>query len=261
MSSAMINGINLHYETSGNGAPILFIHGLGSSARDWEMQTPFFSNHHRTFAFDLRGHGHSQKPSDAYSMPLFAEDAAELIKLLGAEPVHVVGISLGGMIAFQLAVDHPELIKSLVIVNAGPEVVVRTMKDRWNVFLRFAIVRLLGMRKMGEVLSKRLFLKEEHASLREVFVERWAENDPRAYTNTLRAIVGWSVMDRIHQINLPTLVLASDGDYTPVSDKEAFVSKMPRAELVVIPDSHHALPVERPNEFNDAVLTFLARHS
>ncbi len=261
MSSAKINGIDLYYETTGEGSPILFIHGLGSSARDWEMQIPFFSKHYRAITFDLRGHGQSQKPPGPYSMPLFAKDTAELIRLLGAAPVHVVGISLGGMIALQLAVDHPELIKSLVIVNAGPEVVVRTVKDRWNVFLRFAIVRLLGMRKMGEVLSKRLFLKEEHASLREVFVERWAENDPRAYANTLRAIVGWSVMDRIHQINLPTLVLASDGDYTPVSDKEAFVSKMPQAELVVIPDSRHALPVERPNGFNDAVLAFLAKHS
>lgn len=261
MSSAKINGIDLHYETTGEGAPLLFIHGLGSSARDWEMQTPFFSKYYRVISFDLRGHGQSQKPPGPYSMPLFAKDTAELIRLLGAAPVHVVGISLGGMIAFQLAVDHPELIKSLVIVNAGSEVVVRTMKDRWNVFLRFAIVRLLGMRKMGEVLSKRLFVKEGQASLREVFVERWSENDPRAYADTFRAIVGWNITDRIHKIDLPTLILAADGDYTPVSDKEKIVSHMPQAQLVVIQDSRHALPVERPNEFNDAVTSFLAKHS
>lgn len=254
-----INGIDLYYEITGEGQPIVLIHGLGSSSRDWEMQVPFFSKHYRVISFDLRGHGRSQKPRGPYSMSLFAKDTAELIKSLGAVQAHVVGISLGGMIALQLAVDHPELVKSLAIVNAGPEVVVRTMKDRWQVFFRFAIVRLLGMRKMGEVLSKRLFPKEEQADIQKLFVERWAENDTRAYLDTLRAIVGWSVVDRIQEINLPTLVVAADGDYTPVSAKEAFVQVMPKAKLVVIPDSRHATPVDSPEKFNETVMSFLSR--
>ncbi|HEY5730663.1 MAG TPA: alpha/beta hydrolase, partial [Anaerolineales bacterium] len=221
------NNIDLYYETAGQGPPILFIHGLGSSARDWEKQIPIFSKQYQAVSLDLRGHGISQKPPGPYSMSLFANDIAGLIEALGIAPVHVVGISLGGMIAFQLGVDHPGLLKSLVIVNSGPEAVVRTIKDRWQVFMRFAVVRLLGMRKMGEVLGARLFPREEQAGLREVFVERWAENDKRAYLNTLRAIVGWSVADCIHNINLPTLVVAADGDYTPVSAKEAFVGEMP----------------------------------
>lgn len=259
MPKLKVNNTELYYEITGHGQNILFIHGLGSSTRDWEMQIPTFFKNYQTITFDLRGHGQSQKPSGPYSMSLFAKDTAELIKSLGIAPVHVVGISLGGMIAFQLAVDYPELIKKLVIVNSGPEVVVRTLKDRWQVFLRFAIVRLLGMRKMGEVLSKRLFPKDEHAEIRQMFVERWAENDIRSYLNTLRAIVGWSVADKIHTINLPTLVVAADGDYTPVSAKEAFVPKMGNAELIVIQDSRHAVPVEKPDEFNQIVSTFLSK--
>ena len=252
------NGIDLYYEKNGDGQPVLFIHGLGSSCRDWEMQTPSFSKQYQVISFDLRGHGQSQKPPGPYTMLLFAADTAELIKSLGVKPVHVVGISLGGMIAFQLALDHPELIKNLVIVNAGPEVVVRTLKDHWQVFFRFAIVYLLGMRKMGEVLSKRLFPKEGQASLRDLFVERWAENDTRAYLNTLRAIVGWSVTDQIHKINSPTLVVSADNDYSPVSAKEAFVSKMPQAKLVVVQDSRHATPVDSPEKFNEIVMSFLS---
>lgn len=259
MPKLKVNNIELYYETTGQGQNILFIHGLGSSTRDWEMQIPTFSKNYQTITFDLRGHGQSQKPSGPYSMSLFAKDTADLIKSLGIAPVHVVGISLGGMIAFQLAVDYPELIKRLVIVNSGPEVVVRTLKDRWQVFLRFAIVRLLGMRKMGEVLSKRLFPNDEHAVIRQMFVERWAENDIRSYLNTLRAIVGWSVADKIHTINLSTLVVAADGDYTPVSAKEAFVPKMGNAELIVIQDSRHAVPVEKPEEFNQIVSAFLSK--
>jgi 3-oxoadipate enol-lactonase len=259
MPKLYIKDIDLYYETIGKGQPILFIHGLGSSSRDWEMQIPFFSKHYQVITLDLRGHGQSQKPPGPYSMSLFAKDVAELVKLLGIVPVHVVGISLGGMIAFQLGVDYPELVKSLVIVNSGPEVVVRTMKDRWNVFMRFATVRLLGMRKMGEVLSKRLFPKAEQSDTQKLFVERWAENDTRAYVDTLRAIVGWSVSDRIHKITLPTLIVAADGDYTSVSAKEAFVSRMPQAELVVIRDSRHATPVDSPEKFNETVMSFLLR--
>lgn len=255
------NGIDLYYERTGEGQPILFIHGLGSSSRDWEMQIPFFSKQYQVVSFDLRGHGQSQKPPGPYSMSLFAKDTAELIKSLGIAPVHIVGISLGGMIAFQLAVDNPELIRCLVIVNAGPEVVVRTMKDRWNVFMRFATVRLLGMRTMGEVLSKRLFPKDEQADIRKLFVERWAENDPPAYSDTMRAIVGWSVTGQIHTIKLPTLVIAADEDYTHVSAKEAFVSRMPQAKLVVISDSRHATPVDSPVKFNEVVDSFLLKQN
>jgi len=253
------NGVDLYYKISGDGQPLLFIHGLGSSSRDWEYQLPFFSLRYQMVAFDLRGHGRSQKPRGPYSMSLFAKDTAELIKSLGIAPVHVVGISLGGMIAFQLAVDHPELIRSLVIVNSGPEVVARTLKEHWQVFFRFAIVRLLGMRKMGEVLSKRLFPKEEQSDIQKLFVERWAENDTQAYLDTLRAIVGWSVTDQIHKINVPTLMVAADGDYTPLSVKEAFVAQMPNAKLAVIPNSRHATPVDSPVMFNETVMSFLMK--
>ena len=260
MTKATVNTIELYYETAGSGETVLFIHGLGSSARDWEMQIPAFAKHYQTVAFDLRGHGQSQKPKGPYSMSLFAKDTAELIRSLGVDPVHVIGISLGGMIAFQLAVDHPELIKRMVIVNSGPELVVRALKERWQVIMRFAIVRLMGMRKMGAVLSKRLFPKDEQEMLRETFVSRWAENDIRAYLDTMRAIVGWSVADKIQNIKMPVLVVAADNDYTPVSSKEAYLPKMGNAELTVIEDSRHAVPVEKPEEFNRVVLEFLSNN-
>ena len=259
MPTLRVNGIDLNYEIHGQGRPLLLIHGLGSSCRDWEKQLTVFSRYYQVITFDLRGHGQTEKPPGPYSMSLFAKDAAELVKALGISPAHVIGISLGGMITFQLALDHPELVMSVVIVNAGTEVVARTLKDHWQVFFRFAIVYLLGMRKMGEVLSKRLFPLDEQAGLREIFVKRWGENDTRAYLETLRAIVGWSVTEHVHTINVPTLVVTADHDYTPVSEKELFVAKMPLAELAVVQNSRHATPVDSPEEFNQIVLEFLSR--
>lgn len=261
MPKMLVNNINLYYEISGNGQPLVFIHGLGSSTRDWELQVAEFCKNFKVITFDLRGHGQSDKPPGPYSMPLFASDTAGLLKALGIESAHIVGLSLGGGVAFQLALDAPALVKKLVIVNSAPELVVRTFKDRVMVWQRFAIVKLLGMRKMGEVLSKRLFPKPEHAQWRATFVERWAENDTRAYQNTMRAMIGWSVTDRLSSIRCPTLILTADQDYTPVAVKAAYTKLIPGAKLVVIPDSHHATPVEQPQKFNDALMQFLTKEN
>jgi pimeloyl-ACP methyl ester carboxylesterase len=257
MPTVKINDLTVYYERHGQGQPLLFIHGLGSSTRDWQLQVAHFSQYYQPVLYDVRGHGQSDKPAGPYNMTMFASDAAGLISTLALAPVHVVGISMGGMIALQLAIDAPHLIKSLTVVNAGPDLIPRTFKQRFKVWQRFLIVRLLGMRKMGQVLGGRLFPKPEHEELRRLFEERWAENDPRAYMETGRALVGWSVIDQLGDIDIPTLVLAADQDYTPVSEKESFVSLMPQAELVVINDCRHALPVERPNSFNRALKAFL----
>ncbi len=261
MPQVKVNGINLYYEIHGAGEPLLFIHGLGSSTRDWEAQVPEFSKNYRVITFDLRGHGQSDKPAGPYSMEMFASDTAGLLQALEVGPAHVVGISLGGGVAFQLALDHPELVKTLVIVNSAPATGASATEAQKEIESRIGIVRQLGMRQMGQVLSPRLFPKEQHAQLRETFVERWAENDPDAYVESLLAMAPWNVMDRIGSIRCPTLVIAADQDYSPVAVKEAYIKQMPQAELVVIPDSHHATPMEEPQTFNAALMRFLRAHS
>ena len=261
MPTLPVNGIHLHYEICGQGSPLLFIHGLGSSTRDWDLQVAPFSEQFRVVTFDVRGHGQSDKPPGPYSIPLFASDTAELVRALGIAPAHVVGISMGGMIAFQLAVSRPDLVKSMVIVNSGPELILRTFGERLQALQRLLVPRLLGMRKMAELLSKRLFPKPEQAELRQMFVEHWAENDVRSYSHATRALFGWSVTDHLSTIECPTLVIAADHDYTPVALKEAAVAKMPQAELVVIEDSRHATPVEQPERLNQVLTAFLSQQA
>jgi len=254
-----VRDVDLYYETHGQGTPLLFVHGLGSSVRDWEGQVAHFSKRNHVITFDVRGHGRSGKPAGPYSVPQFAADAAALLNALGVASAHVVGISMGGMIAFQLAVDAPGRVRSLVIVNSGPELVARNLRQRLQIVQRHVILRMIGMRKLGELLSQRLLPKPEHAPLRQTFVERWAANDPRAYRDAFKALIGWSVAEHIGDIRCPTLVVAADNDYTPVSAKQAYVDRMPNAELVVIADARHAVTVEHPLEFNDVVEQFLSK--
>jgi pimeloyl-ACP methyl ester carboxylesterase len=261
MPKMMVNGLNVYYEAHGEGEPLVFIHGLGSSTQDWEHQLAYFSTRYQVVLVDVRGHGQTDKPAGPYSVPLFAQDLAGLMEALGIPAAHVCGISMGGMIAFQMAGDYPEMVKTLTVVNSGAGLVPDSFRDRWNIFQRLVIFRLLSMEMIGETLAKRIFIKTEQEELRTVFVERWSENIKPAYMAAMRALVGWTVEDKLDEITCPTLIIAADEDYTPLEDKQRIVTKMKNAELVVIEDSRHATPVEHPELFNQTLDDFLARNN
>jgi pimeloyl-ACP methyl ester carboxylesterase len=260
MPKVHANGINQYYEEAGQGEPLVFIHGLGSNSRDWENQAPEFARSYRVITYDLRGHGQSDKPEGPYLMAQYADDLAGLLNSLQIESAHIVGISLGGGIVLQFAIDHPQMVKTLTVVNSGP-----TLGDpeqvRPEIERRVGIVQQMGMRAMGENLAGNLFPKPEQADLRATFVERWAENDPRAYIEATRSMLDWNVVKGLASIQSPTLIIAADQDYSPVAAREAYAGLIPDARLVVIPDSRHATPVERPQEFNAVLKDFLDQHS
>lgn len=257
MALLHLSDLDLYYEINGSGPPLLLIHGLGSSSRDWEMQIEPFAQKYQVITLDLCGHGQSGKPPGPYSIRLFAEDTTALIRELEIAPLHVVGISMGGMVAFELAVHFPNLLRSLTVVNSYPEMRVETMRERVQVWRRFLILELLGMRGTGIMLSRHLFPYPEQADLRKLFVQRWAENDRHAYRESLRAIINWDVENRLTEIKCPVLVVASDQDYMPLGEKQAYTAKIPNARLVVIENARHAVTAERPEQFNAVLDEFL----
>jgi 3-oxoadipate enol-lactonase len=248
----------IYYESQGRGDPLLLIHGLGSSSRDWELQVPDFSCRFQVMTVDLRGHGRSGKPPGPYSMSLFAKDTARLLEELHTGSVHVLGISLGGMVGLQLALDYPQMTRSLIVVNSVPELVPRSPAECLGIWQRLLILRFSGMRKMGQVLADRFFPSEDQAQIREIFISRWAENDKPAYLSAFKAVIGWSVKERLGQVSCPVLILGGDRDYFPTSEKVSYSKLIPGAKLEIIDQAGHALPAEKPVEFNRAVLDFLA---
>jgi len=148
-------------------------------------------------------------------MEMLTEDVSELISELGRGPMHVVGISLGGMIGLQLALDHPEQVRSLTVVNSAPEVTIRTFEQRRGLWLRMAILRILGMKRMGAFIAGKVFPEDDEIEFRERMAEAWAKNDKRAYTAATKALIGWSVLARLDEISLPTLVITGTEAYSP----------------------------------------------
>ena len=252
-----LSEVQIYYEVHGKGDPLLLIHGLGSSSRDWEMQIGDFSRYYQVISIDLRGHGQSSKTPGPYSIPLFAQDTAQLIRALDLPSSHVLGISLGGMVAFQLVLDYPDLVRDLVIVNSVPELIAHNFQDRISYWQRLLIVRLFGLEKMGQVLAERFFTEPEQAGIRQIFTQRWGENHKPSYLASLKAAFGWSVLGRLGEIQARTLVIGSEGDYFSNTEKEEYTRLMPNAELVIVKGARHALPAEKPEEFNQIVEKFL----
>ena len=249
--------ISLYYEEEGAGEALLLLHGLGSDGRSWEYQIGPFAEQFRVIVVDVRGHGRSAKPSGPYSVSQFTSDIFALLNHLQVDQCHLVGLSMGGMIGFQMAVDQPQRLKSLTIVNSGPELVPRGLKEKWQILQRRLILNLLSMEKIGEFIGGRLFPEPHQAEYKKKFVQQMGENDPKAYKAATNALIGWSVSTELDRIQCPVFIISGDMDYTPVAIKEAYMRQLPTSQLHVIENSRHATPVDQPEAFNTAVLHFL----
>jgi len=258
MAVITANGVEMYYEDAGIGDPIVLVHGLGSYSGDWRPQIDALSRRYRVIALDLRGHGRSEKPPGPYSIAAFAADVASLIRSVHAAPAHVVGLSLGGAVAFQLAVDEPALVRSLTIVSSGPTFNGSSLRLRLMIVMRLFLLKTFGLPTLGRTIVKRLFPLPDQAPLRQAFLAHFVTNDPRAYEASTRALVGWSVADRLATIACPVLVISGDRDYTTVDAKRPYVAALPNARLVVIENGGHACTLDQPAAVNRALAEFLA---
>lgn len=256
MPTLMLDDLPLYYEELGAGTPVLLLHGLGSSGRDFELVTSALAATHRVVLPDVRGHGRSGKPPGEYGVPLFARDIAAFCDRLNLTGVHVVGLSMGGMIAFQLAVDRPDLVRSLAIINSGPDMVPRTLRFRLALSTRLLILRLFGPPRLARLIARRLFPKPEHAAMRQRVEAALAANDPDVYLRATRGLIGWTVQPRLAEITCPVLVLAGDRDYTPLSLKKAYLAQLKHGRLVELTDCGHAAPMEQPGQVQEALMRF-----
>ncbi len=260
MPSLRIGEVELHYVEAGSGTPIVFLHGLGSHVGDWQFQLEHFSKDFRCLAFDLPGAGKSvdhAHPLGPFSLAEHARVIAAALRELKLERVHLVGLSMGAMTSLQLALDAPELFRSVTMVNALASMLPRNFKERMLLAVRKVITLTLGPKGIARVVAPKLFPKAEHEALRRQFSAHLATIDPRVYVEQSRALEGWTVESRLGELEVPLTLLCADGDYTPISRKHELAAKVPGAKVIVIPDTHHAVPVEAPDAFNAALRSVL----
>jgi len=260
MTFKKINNHEFYYEESGSGEAVLFIHGLGSSTLDWEYQLPYFSKNYRTIAIDLKGHGKTKSSEETYSIKGFANDVASFLKE-ETKPVTIIGISMGGMVAFQLAVDYPHLVKKMVIINSFVEVPLDSRANRNKLRLRKFVPKLLGMKATGKMIAKKVFPYENQEALRNLIVSRWEKNNAKDYVKSVKAIAGWSIKEHLSAIVCPVLVVGAEFDYISSEVKIEYTKQMPNAKFVMIPKVHHAVSMEKPDLLNAVITDFFNKEN
>jgi 3-oxoadipate enol-lactonase len=259
MAHASVNGIELFYECIGSGPPLLLIHGLGSSGDDWAFQRDAFARDYTVILADLRGSGRSSKPPGPYAIAQFAADLWALLDLLGIAATDILGFSLGGSVALEMALAHPARVRRLVLCNALADYRTNTLRKWLEAHAQLTLVRVLGVRGTSRLIARRMFPREEQAPMRQRLIAVVGANPKPAYVATINALIGWSALERLPQLDRPTLIIAAEHDYTPVAQRHAEATLFPRAELQVISGSRHGTPFDAIERFNACVLDFLAR--
>jgi len=265
MPKALLNGIRIYHEVYGQGEPILLIMGLGGSALAWQSQIPTLSQHLRVIAYDNRDAGRSDKVEAEYSMADMADDAAALLGHLEIGPAHVYGVSMGGMIAQELALRHPESVRTLVLGCTSPCLAAtppseKAARDNMESALlppREAFERCTWTGYSDAYLAAHkddLWLRAQ--------VEAGLAPPLDALRHHYTAVGGFDVRQQVAQIRAPTLVMMGDDDpLVPPENSRFLAEHIPGAELTVFPGGRHAFNVEFEEESNSAVLDFVRRHS
>ena len=258
MPDISIGQLRIHLEESGSGEAILFLHGLGSCGQDWMLQVPACVERYHVIAPDLRGHGQTSKPNGGVRVSHLANDVLGLLDALYVARAHVVGLSLGGCVAQQLALDAPARVRSLTLVNTFARLEPASPRHALMIASRMVVLGLRGLPAQAHFVAARLFPKPEQAPLRKLAAERIAANDPATYRRLLFAIRAFDVRNRLGEIKCPTLVIAGDRDTTvPLPAKRYLAARIPGARYELVADSGHATPIDQPEVFNRLVLEFI----
>lgn len=250
------------YMATGQGQPVVLIHGVGLNKEMWGGQIVGLAPHYQVIAYDMLGHGASQRPATGTNLLGYAEQLRELLEHLQLPQATIIGFSMGGLIARAFALHYPQLTSSLVILNS---VFNRSPEQRAAVIERTRQVAQYGPNANAEAALTRWFSREyqaanpaQIAALRQTM----ASNDPEGYLTTyeLFATQDMYLVDQLSNIQVPTLI--STGELDPGSTPQMaqeLAEHIPGAQVAVLTEQRHMMPVESPRLVNQVLLDFLNR--
>ena len=261
---ADVRGQDIYYELHGEGPTLVLVMGIGYDATLWANQVAAFANEYRVLVFDNRDVGRSGQAATPYGIADMADDLAGLMDALGILRAHVLGLSMGGMIAQEFAIRYPSRLDKLVLTGVAGA----TARSRFDPIASWRFVKDQdpdGMAFAGQQfhwLFSESFLRNDEA-VDQVLQMLGSNPNPmgaEAFARQAAAYLEHDVLDRLEAVTAPTLVIAGERDrLTPPWICEEVADHIPRAQLEVVrgPGASHVLPLERPADFNRLVLDFL----
>jgi 3-oxoadipate enol-lactonase len=258
MPVLFVNSAQIFYQETGGGDPLLLLHGLGSSGDDWWFQTPAFAPHFRLILPNLRGHKHSSPLRGPTSIFTLTADIAQVLDALEIESAHVLGLSLGGMVAQLLAIHFPQKVNKLILVNTFAHLRPTSLSEAYILARRLVVANFLPPLTTARVVAHDLFPKPEQAALRNEVLNRIGVNDVASYRYLVDAIRRFDSRAQLDRVAAATLLITGDRDaVVPRSCQQQLARGLRKVRWHIVRDSGHATPVDQPEEFNRVVLDFL----
>lgn len=258
MPYAISEGARIYWHELGEGDPLLLIMGLGWASDMWHRTTPELSQRYRTILFDNRGIGRSDFSPGPYSISIMADDAAAVLEAAGVESAHVFGHSMGGMIAQELALRHPRLIRSLILggTNCGGLNSVRAAPEVLNVLTMSVTDPVDAFWTMAPYIYDSSTPREKIEEDLEVRIRAFPSRE--SYLAQLQAIMAWESFGRLSSIRVPTLVIHGETDQLiPAKNADILASEIPGAKMVKLSKASHVFTTDSKEEAIHAILSFL----
>ena len=266
MPTARVNGVDLYYEDTGEGFPLVWSHEFGGDHRSWEPQVRHFARRYRVITYNHRGYPPSGVPKEAgaYTHDALIEDLHQLLRHLGIRQAHVGGCSMGANVALNFGLRHPEMAKSLVIVGCGSGTVnreefVRAQRATADALERDGLEALI--RNFETLPTRRAFRHKDPRGWDE-FLAQAREHDATACAQIIRGVILarrtiFELEHELHALRVPTLLMTGDQDAPCVEPALFMREHLPHAGLVVVPMTGHTVNSEEPALFNLHVAEFL----
>ena len=260
---ATVNGTKLYYEIKGKGSPLVLISGGGTlDRRAWDNQFETFSKFYKVIRYDVRGIGKSARPVEPFS---HSDDLYALLKFLKIKKAHVVGLSFSGAMALDFVLDHPESVDHLVLVASGASDDATSKENLDGLHFFSSMVKKEGIESAIQfVLNLSFFISQGNSAAHEKIRQIYTDNTDM-FESDFPLVRLWRPTNppaskRLSEIRAPVLILEAENDnpgYKAITAK--LVSGISGVKKVVIPGGAHLLHLDKPNEFNQAVLDFLKK--
>lgn len=255
------NGISMNYEVKGKGQNLVLIHGAGDNLNMWCHQVPVFSKSYRVITYDVRGSGETESPKGEYSISLFSEDVYQLLKAIRVEDAYLLGYSMGGRIALELALNHPELAKALVLANSSAGLTPPAKSTE----RRRAMLELLDkgdMKAFAEMMTTDAFspgFKSKNPVEFENYMKVKLQNRPEGLARIMRLLGVPASPPDLGKVKCSVLLIVGQNDsIMGVEQGKQTHKAIVGSKLVILPTGH-AAAIELPEKFNSAVLEFLSK--
>jgi pimeloyl-ACP methyl ester carboxylesterase len=254
-----INGLDIHYETQGEGPPIVFVHGLGATSNVWHAQRMTLSKYYRVIVYDRSGSGRSQRAHDGYSIEAWTDELAGLLHYLAVPSAVVVGHSLGSMVAQRFAGKYAGRTKALILAGGEAELgseEKKALTERARSIDAHGLSAVVGP-WLTVVLSAAT--REANPALAGLVREMFLANDAKTYALHCLALRDGAVRSDHAHIVCPTLLTVGDQDLvTPLSWQRQIAARIANSRIRIIPNTAHMTMLESPAVFNTVLIDFLA---